>query len=241
MVTRLRLNLWSSPRNISTALMYSFAQRQDTTVVDEPLYAHYLLHQPTEADHPGRAAVLASQDGDGTRVVDRLLHHDYGTPVAVFKQMTHHLVELELGFLGQMQHVLLIRDPREILSSFGKVVSEVTAMDIGLPQQARLFERLCTCVPAPAVVDARRLLEDPRGVLTRLCAHLGIAFDPAMLSWPAGPKPYDGSWAEHWYAGVHQSNGFLPYRAKKIDLSPKLLKIADECAPIYLKLLAVAL
>jgi len=37
----IRINLWSSPRNVSTALMYSFAQRLDTTVVDEPLYAYY--------------------------------------------------------------------------------------------------------------------------------------------------------------------------------------------------------
>ena len=34
--------LWSCPRNISTALMYSFAQREDVQVFDEPLYAHYL-------------------------------------------------------------------------------------------------------------------------------------------------------------------------------------------------------
>ena len=33
--------LWASPRNISTALMYSFAQRSDVKVLDEP-YAHYL-------------------------------------------------------------------------------------------------------------------------------------------------------------------------------------------------------
>ena len=38
----LRIQLWSGPRNVSTALMYSFAQRPDTRVVDEPLYAHYL-------------------------------------------------------------------------------------------------------------------------------------------------------------------------------------------------------
>ncbi|MBQ36281.1 MAG: sulfotransferase family protein, partial [Gemmatimonadaceae bacterium] len=31
-----RLCLWSGPRNISTALMYCFAQRADTQVVDEP-------------------------------------------------------------------------------------------------------------------------------------------------------------------------------------------------------------
>ncbi|MEL0010468.1 MAG: sulfotransferase family protein, partial [Bacteroidota bacterium] len=36
-----RICLWSGPRNISTALMYSFGQRSDTTIVDEPLYAHY--------------------------------------------------------------------------------------------------------------------------------------------------------------------------------------------------------
>jgi len=38
----LRINCWSGPRNVSTALMYSFRQRTDTTVVDEPIYAHYL-------------------------------------------------------------------------------------------------------------------------------------------------------------------------------------------------------
>ena len=38
------ISLWSGPRNVSTALMYSFAQRSDTQVIDEPLYAHYLQH-----------------------------------------------------------------------------------------------------------------------------------------------------------------------------------------------------
>ena len=37
-----RICLWSGPRNISTALMYSFAQRSDTIVYDEPFYAYYL-------------------------------------------------------------------------------------------------------------------------------------------------------------------------------------------------------
>ena len=45
-----RICLWSGPRNVSTALMYAFAQRPDTAVVDEPLYAHYL--RVSGADHP---------------------------------------------------------------------------------------------------------------------------------------------------------------------------------------------
>ena len=38
----LRLAMWSGPRNVSTALMRSWGNRDDTVVVDEPLYAHYL-------------------------------------------------------------------------------------------------------------------------------------------------------------------------------------------------------
>ena len=38
-----RIAMWSGPRNISTALMRAWENRPDTTVVDEPLYAHYLL------------------------------------------------------------------------------------------------------------------------------------------------------------------------------------------------------
>ena len=66
-MTTLRLCVWSGPRNVSTALMYSFAQRADARVVDEPLYAHYL--RVTGSAHPDREAILASQDGDGDRVV----------------------------------------------------------------------------------------------------------------------------------------------------------------------------
>ena len=61
-MTRL-VNVWSGPRNVSTALMYAFRERPDTTVVDEPLYAAYLARHP-DLDHPGRDEVLASQPTD---------------------------------------------------------------------------------------------------------------------------------------------------------------------------------
>ena len=43
--------LWSCPRTISTALMYSFSQRNDTIVYDEVLYPYYL--KITGKKHPG--------------------------------------------------------------------------------------------------------------------------------------------------------------------------------------------
>ena len=221
--------------------MYAFAQRADTTVVDEPLYAHYLSHQPTEAEHPGREAVLAEQNPNGKEVIDTLLHQDYGTENVLYKQMTHHLVELESNFLYGMTNVLLIRDPYEILDSFGKVVTNITAEDIGLPQQGELFNTLTVTGSLSAVVDARRLLEDPRRVLQELCELLDIEYDPAMLQWEAGPKPYDGSWAEYWYAGVHRSTGFEPRPHKIIKLSPDLARVAEEVKPIYQRLLEHAI
>ena len=37
--------MWSGPRNLSTAMMRSFENREDTVVLDEPFYAHYLKKQ----------------------------------------------------------------------------------------------------------------------------------------------------------------------------------------------------
>jgi len=239
--TTKRINLWSSPRNISTALLYSLAQRKDARVVDEPLYAHYLLRQPTAAKHPGRAAIIASQEGDGETVVQRMLGMEYGKPIVFFKQMTHHLVELDLSFLDRMDNVLLIRDPRAILTSFNKVINEVTAADIGIPQQYALFQRLRESGKLAAVLDARLLLKNPVGVLRSLCGRLDIPFSEAMLNWEAGARPEDGVWASHWYANVHRSSGFRPYRKKPFDLSPEMSAIARACQPAYEAMLAVAL
>ena len=47
--------------------MYSFAQRSDTLVVDEPLYGHFL--RVTGTIHPGRDEVLATVNCDGDAVM----------------------------------------------------------------------------------------------------------------------------------------------------------------------------
>lgn len=240
-MTQKRINLWSSPRNISTALMYSLAQRPDSRVVDEPLYAHYLLRQPTLAEHPGREAIIASQDGNGENVVREMLTADYGWPAVFFKQMTHHLIDLETAFLDKMDNVLLIRDPRAILTSFGKVVDKVSALDIGIPQQFGLFNRLQESGKLTAVVDARLLLQNPKGVLTALCDRLGIPFYEQMLHWQAGPRPEDGVWAPYWYANVHKSTGFKPWKEKAFALNPGMAAIAEDCRPAYEAMLEVAL
>ena len=235
----LRVCVWSGPRNVSTALMYAFAQRADTRVVDEPLYAHYL--RTTGVEHPGREAVLAAQDADGERVVREVVLGACDRPVLFLKQMAHHLEGLDWGFLDRTANVLLVRDPGEVLASLVQVLPEPVLRDTGLPLQARLAAHLRARGRDVPVLDARRLLADPRGVLSRLCARLGLPFDEAMLSWPAGPRPEDGVWAPHWYAGVHRSTGWQPWRPKSERVPPRLAPLLGEARALYAELLAGAL
>jgi hypothetical protein len=228
-----RINLWSSPRNISTAMMYSFAQRDDMSVVDEPLYAHYLTHTDTQVLHPVTSQILESQEVNGQKVVSQMLYGDYNKPCALFKQMTHHLIYLEEDFLGKMKNVLLIRDPRRIIASYAKVIPNPTIQDIGVKMQAELFEKLQKKNALNAIVDTKQVLLNPKKVLRALCDKLEIPFTEKMLKWRAGARPEDGVWAPYWYSNVHSSTGFQPYVEKEVYLSEELEKLAKECIPHY--------
>ena len=230
-----RVCLWSGPRNVSTALMYSFAQRLDTRVVDEPLYSHYL--RVSGAAHPDREAVLAAQDSNGERVVSEVVLGRCDRPLLFFKQMAHHLVELDWGFLKETRNVLLVRDPAEMLPSLAVNVAQPRMRDTGLAVQTRLLAHLRALGQEPAVLDARLLLENPEGVLQRLCRWLGVPWDPAMLAWEAGPRPEDGVWAPHWYANVHRSTGFVKHRPRLEPLSPAHAPLLAECRVHYDELL----
>ncbi len=235
----LRICLWSGPRNVSTAVMYSFAQRSDTRVVDEPFYAHYL--RVSGAEHPGRDDVLAAQDNLADEVVRKVVLGPCDRPVLFLKQMAHHLVELDLGFVEKTVPVLLIRDPAAMLRSYEQVMGVPRLEDIGLAVQRALLDDLRRKGKEPPVLDSRELLLDPPGVLHQLCERLGIPFDSAMLSWPAGPRPEDGVWAPHWYGSVHRSTAFAPYVPTSDSFPPRLRPILEECRPHYEKLYAHAL
>ena len=234
-----RICLWSGPRNVSTALMYSFAQRSDTRVVDEPLYAHYL--RVSGVDHPGREDVLAAQDSDGDRVVQNVVLGPSDRPVLFMKQMAHHLEGLDRTFLDRTLNVLLIRDPADMLPSLVHQIPHPTLRDTGLGVQQQLLQELLDRGQRPPVLDSRQLLLDPTGVLSRLCDQLGLPFDDRMLSWPAGPRPEDGVWAPHWYHAVHRSTGFQPYHAKNAPVPPGLEDLLATCDACYRDIFAHAI
>ena len=229
-----RIAMWSGPRNISTALLRSWGNRDDAIVVDEPFYAFYLDH--TGLAHPGRDEVIASQPTSWQRVVDSLLAPlPDGATVLYQKHMAHHLLpEVGRGWLGAMRHAFLIRDPREMLQSLSQVLTEPTLADTGLEQQVEIFEEFAG--DAPPVVDARDVLTAPAAMLQSLCERLDVPFSPRMLSWPAGPRDTDGVWARWWYDAVVRSTGFAAYEPPTEPFPERLEPLLATCRPYYERL-----
>lgn len=225
-----RICLWSSPRNISTALMYSFSQRSDTIVFDEPLYAHYLRSSGKE--HPGRTSILSSQDNNGDRVVKDILLKNHA-PVNFYKLMAHFLINIDKTFLKKMTNIIFIRDPVDIINSYSKIIPNPTIENIGVKMQYDLYKELKKNKREPIILDARELLKNPEIILRQLCEIIGIDFDVKMLKWERGPKKEDGCWSKYWYKNVHQSTGFLPYTEKIINLTRQNSDLAKQCNVYY--------
>ena len=217
--------------------MYAFAQRSDTQVIDEPLYAHYLYTkyggQVGESTHPGTAEVLTSMATDATEVVRDVILGPCERPVLFMKQMAHHLIAMDLGFLEQTVNIFLIRDPKEMLPSLAKIIGIPTLADTGLKTQHDLLISLRAAGQSPPILDARLLLADPRSVLCQLCERLGLGFEASMLAWEAGGNPADGVWAPYWYSNVHRSTGFAPYRPKSEPFPAELEDVLKACSPHY--------
>lgn len=229
-----RINLWASPRNVSTAFMYSFAQREDCQVIDEPFYAAYL--KESGELHPGREDILNSQYKNYQEVLEQVILKEYPREVVFFKQMSHHMRGQSLDFLAQCKNLILIRDPKEMILSFSKVIQNPRLSDLGLEDSHRIFQYLKKNNQAVYVINSRDLLENPERFMIKLCSILGIGYDSKMLSWKSGPIPEDGVWAPYWYTSVHKSTGFKPYHSKEVELPDKYQKLYKECEALYLDL-----
>lgn len=232
------LNLISGPRNISTALMYSFAQRTDTTVLDEPFYAFYL--NKSGIHHPGKEEVIESQPIDEFMVSDKILK-ETSSPVVFVKNMAHHLALMDQSFLNQVTNIFLIRSPRQILASYAQVIETPTLWDIGIEYQYNLFSFLKEKGQVPLVMDSGLLLQNPESVLRQACQRLDIPFMNTMLHWQPGPKPFDGVWAKYWYNNVHKSTGFEKQPTSNRPLPEHLISLNEKAEYYYDRLLPFSL
>lgn len=218
--------------------MYSFGQRIDTNVLDEPFYAAYLL--TSNVDHPGKTDVLNALPTTEEQV--RMMIDEAKTkPVLFIKNMAHHMEVLDNPWVEDAINVFLIRNPYQIIASYAEVIHTPVMRDIGIEYQYTLFEALQAQGKQAIVLDSGNLLENPEVVLRKLCMACGIDFDQRMLHWQKGPKNFDGVWATHWYSNVHQSTGFEKQKTSSRKLPAHLEPLYQKSKLIYEKLLPISL
>ncbi len=224
-------HLISSPRTVSTALMYAFAQHSNMKVIDEPFYAVYLIQ--TGLDHPARSEILSTMPNTQGEVVKQIDVMAENSDVFV-KNMAAHFISLDPHFCTSWCNIFFIRDPAEVITSFAKVIDSPTAEQVGIERQRMIFEFLkAKGLLPPIVLDSNDLLNDPAHVLSMLCEEIELSFEPSMLTWPKGPKSYDGVWANYWYSRTHQSSGFTKRKSESVKLEGLQLDLYRETAQHY--------
>ena len=220
--------MWSGPRNLSTAMMYSFGSRADCAIWDEPFYAPYL--KATGIDHPMREEIIAAHESDPEKVALACLGSiPGGKPHFYMKHMALHMIDgFPLDWAASCVNVHLLRHPARVVASYGAKRDSVTLDDIGFRQQAELYARF-----GGVVIDSADIRANPEAMLQKLCAEIGLPWDPAMLHWPKGGRAEDGIWASHWYGAIHQSTGFGGAEGALPELTAEQAALTEAALPYY--------
>lgn len=229
--------MWSGPRNLSTALMYSFGARDDCAIWDEPFYAAYLSR--TGLNHPMREEVIASQETDPNKI-SAACGGAIPSKKNVWyqKHMCQHMVEgFDLNFISKCHNVFLIRHPARVIASYHAKHDKLSLSDIGFLEQIAIFEQVSQSTgKTPIVIDSSDIRENPKQSIENLCNALGLEFQERMLGWPKGGNENDGIWAKHWYQAVWNSTGFARKEVPVPKLCDEHEPILTAALPIYEKL-----
>lgn len=226
------INLISGPRNLSTAIMYSFAQRNDTKVMDEPYYGYYLKNASITVKHPSEEEIVATMNTNKESITNNIEKLSEKSNVFV-KGMAHHYLSKSPKHILNWNNVILIRHPRKLISSFSKVIENPSINDIGIKKAAELFLFLQKKNRTPIVIDSDELLKKPEEYLKKLCTLLHIPFQKEMLSWNKGGIKEDGVWAKHWYKNVHNSTGFTVQKSSNDVMPEKFNALLSEATSYY--------
>ena len=229
----MRIAMWSGPRNLSTAMMYSFGARDDFVVWDEPFYGAYLA--ATGANHPMRDEIIAAHEADPNKISERCEGEvSRDRPNLYMKHMCHHMIDgFDISWAMSCTNVFLIRHPARVVASYVSKREQPTLGDIGVERQLEILELLFARGCHPIVIDSSDIRRNPRRALRSLCKAMKIKFDEAMLGWQLGPKPYDGAWGPHWYGAVHNSTGFAGPEGNLPELRGDQRSVAQLAMPYF--------
>ena len=226
----MNIYMWSGPRNLSTALMRSFENRDDTKVWDEPFYAYYL--KETKKNHPLANEIINKYETNLEKIIDLVTaEKDF---IYFQKHMSHHIIKkIPINWITKGINCFLIRHPKEVLLSYIQKNDLIDSNDLGYPAQLRLFNYIKTSNKKILVIDAKDLSEKPEIILKKICKKINIPFTEKMLNWPKGRRDSDGIWEKIWYKNVKSSTSFNKISNKEYEIPKKYNHIYNESLRIY--------
>lgn len=233
------ISMWSGPRNLSTALMYSFENRGDIKIADEPFYGYFLYNN--KIMHPKRNLIIKTMECDKNKLIDYLSDtQNLGTKKIWYqKQMTHHInIKDDISWVNKVTNCFLIRDPLDVIISYQKIYKNISMNLIGLEQQNKIFDYVINNIDnKPLVIDANDLRNNPETTLKIACKKLNIEFTEKMLQWPKGPKKNEGLWGECWYKNAWETTSFISKKNnKKIKINKSIKDLYAQAKIFYNKL-----
>ena len=228
--------MWSGPRNISTALMRSFGNRPDTSVIDEPFYGYYL--KKTNSNHPYSSKIINLYETKYNKIVNQLTGPiPSNKPIWYQKHMAHHILPKDdLNWIKKINNCILIRHPNDVILSYINKFQLESSYQLGYKQQDDLYNYLKLHNISPIVIESNDLVCNPEIILNKLCNKLSIRFYKEMLFWPKGPRKTDGIWGKYWYDNVNCSQKFNLFVKQKQPVPELYRKIYSQSLHIYNRL-----
>lgn len=236
--------LWCHPRSVSTAFERIMRERGDLTVLHEPFMYHYYLTQsdrmfPDFRPEPGHPQTYAE-------IRAHILEAAEKRPV-FFKDMAYYIVDdlpKDVGFLGEMTHAFLIRDPAEAALSYAKRDPDFTKTELGHEAQHRLYEALVAAGQSPLVITADQVRSAPEETMRRYWAHVGLPFVAEAFTWD-DKTPEGWESVAEWHETALSSGRMKQpearnFAAELATLGPPYTDYADHHRPFYEALKEIA-
>lgn len=243
--------LWSHPRSMSTATERVMRERGDLICAHEPfMYDYYvnrgagvMPHFDVQPDHPTVYGAIR----------DMLLARAENGPV-FFKDMAYYVVPRifdDPDFMARLTHVFLIRHPLASILSYHKLDTGFSLEEVGLEAQWRLYEAVTAAGLDAPVIEAETMRADPRGLMRRLWARIGLDWRDAAFDW-AAEVPADWQQVGAWHEEASTSSGIRApdaeeFLRKELEFEalesehPHLRGYLDHHLPFYRRLAGVAL
>ena len=216
-MTKKNIALWSGPRNLSTALMYSFINRGDCKAYDEPLFGYFL--KQTGVWRPSRDEVMNTFELDSKKVIENCFESENKNGFVFTKNIANHVVDLDLSFLLNQRNIVLTRHPYHVLKSYTKNIDQPTLLDLAYQQQLEIIDYLKKNKQPYLLIEAKDIKRNPELALKALCDFCDITFTNKMLKWASGKRSEDGPWDKYWYQNVHKSTAFISSESTTFDNS----------------------